>query len=136
MTEGEKLAKAARALVGARFRLHGRDPETGLDCIGVLATALASIGRMPTLPVAYTLRTCALPDLATFASACGLTPATGSLAAGDVLLVQVCACQFHLLIAVSRQSFVHAHAGLRRVVEERRIAPWPVAGHWRLDPAS
>ena len=30
----QALAEAAAALVGSRFRLHGRDPATGLDCIG------------------------------------------------------------------------------------------------------
>ena len=43
---GEALAEAAVAFAGTRFRLHGRDPETGLDCIGLLAAALTRIGRV------------------------------------------------------------------------------------------
>ena len=39
---GPALASAAEALVGARFRLHGRDPATGLAGLCVLAAALAS----------------------------------------------------------------------------------------------
>ena len=30
----------ARGCVGARFRLHGRDPATGLDCVGLAAIAI------------------------------------------------------------------------------------------------
>ena len=41
----ESLALAAEALEGAPFRLHGRDPVTGLDCIGVLAQSLEAFGQ-------------------------------------------------------------------------------------------
>ena len=39
---GAALAAAAESLVGTRFRLHGRDPDTGLDCVGLLAASLAA----------------------------------------------------------------------------------------------
>jgi cell wall-associated NlpC family hydrolase len=45
------LATAAETLVGSRFRLHGRDPETGLDCVGVVAAAMAAIGQSPPSPL-------------------------------------------------------------------------------------
>ena len=37
---GEALATAAEQLIGIPFRLHGRNPETGLDCVGVVAAAV------------------------------------------------------------------------------------------------
>jgi hypothetical protein len=33
MTVCDDLANAAAGFLGVRFRLHGRDPATGLDCI-------------------------------------------------------------------------------------------------------
>ena len=129
---GEALAAAAEALAGTRFRLHGRDPATGLDCVGVLAAALAAIGRGAPLPTGYRLRARAIPDLADAAQACGLVPARGGPRPGDVLLARTGPCQFHLAIAAAGDRFVHAHAGLRRVVVAAGPLPWPLAGHWRL----
>ena len=41
MPAPEDFARAAEALAGARFRLHGRDRSTGLDCVGLVGLALA-----------------------------------------------------------------------------------------------
>ena len=60
---GAALAAAAESLVGTRFRLHGRDPDTGLDCVGLLAASLAAIGRAAPLPNGYRLRARSLPGL-------------------------------------------------------------------------
>ena len=126
---GADLARAAEALVGGPFRLHGRDPGTGLDCIGLLAAAL---GGRPPLPSGYRMRTRALPELSGTAAACGFEPAHGLVAPGDVLMVRVGPCQFHLMIAASAGGFVHAHAGIGRVVLWDAPLDWPVVNHWRL----
>lgn len=130
--DGEALARAAEALAGARFRLHGRDPATGLDCIGVLAAALAAIGRRAELPTGYALRSHRLPELARWASACGLAEAQGPIRPGDVLLLRSGPCQHHLAIALPGGRFVHAHAGLRRVVAVPGPPDAPVLRRWRL----
>lgn len=124
---GAELALAAEALVGCAFRLHGRDPATGLDCVGLLAAAL---GRP--LPGGYRLRMRALPDLSGVAEGCGFVAAAGGIESGDVLIVRIGPCQFHLLIAASPARFIHAHAGLRRVVPWDAPLDWPVVHHWRL----
>lgn len=129
---GVALAEAAEALVGARFRLHGRDPATGLDCIGVLATALAAIGRQAELPTGYALRSHRLPALAAIASACGFAEAEGPTLPGDVLLLRPGPCQHHLAIAARAGRFVHAHAGLRRVIAVPGPLDGPVLRRWRL----
>lgn len=126
------LAREALALVGTPFRLHGRDPRTGLDCVGVLAAALAGLGRAPDLPIGYTLRGRSLPDLDRVAAACGLAAATGPILPGDVLLVQPGPIQHHLMIAVAADRFVHAHAGLRRVVCGPIQPEWDIVAQWRL----
>ncbi|MET1755024.1 hypothetical protein ABVV53_06060 [Novosphingobium sp. RD2P27] len=127
-----ELAAAAEALVGVPFRLHGRDPNCGVDCLGVLAAALARIGRSASLPASHTLRRRGEVDAEAVARDAGLVRAAGVLARGDMLLVRCSATQLHLLIAVNASRFVHAHAGLGRVVIGARDPGWPVVGHWRL----
>lgn len=130
--DGRALARAAEALAGTRFRLHGRDPATGLDCIGLLAAALAAIGRAAPLPTGYALRSHRLPALDGIAAACGLAEAQGALRPGDVMMLRVGPCQHHLAIAARGGGLVHAHAGLRRVVVMPGPPGWPVLRRWRL----
>lgn len=129
---GAALAEAAAALVGTRFRLHGRDPHTGLDCIGLLGAAMATIGRPIALPRGYPLRVSALnlwlPDLAS----CGFAPAAGQARPGDVVLLAPGPAQFHLAIAGPDADWIHAHAGLHRVVCQPQIPDGRIIHHWRL----
>jgi hypothetical protein len=37
-----------------------------------------------------------------------------------------------LLLTAPPHGFVHAHAGLRRVVTTPAPLPWPIECHWRL----
>lgn len=130
---GAALASAALALIDVRFRLHGRDPATGLDCVGVLAAALAAIGRPATLPSTHSVRTREPRDLGAIAASCGLAHARGPAQAGDVAFVRIAATQFHLLIQVDDRRHVHAHAALRRVVVHEGTIAWPIAALWRLN---
>ena len=129
---GVLLAEAAGRLAGTKFRLHGRDPATGLDCVGLLAATLAACGKPARLPSGYRLRAHRLCGLEEIAAGCGFEPATGQLRTGDVALVRTSPCQFHLVIALENGGFVHSDAGLRRVVRCPGPLPWPVFGHWRL----
>lgn len=129
---GAALAGAAEALVGTRFRLHGRSSEHGVDCIGLLAAALDAIGRPAPLPTGYALRTHTLPALEGIASACGFVETEEATLPGDVLMYRVGPCQHHFAIAARRDRFVHAHAGLRRVVLAPAPLAWPVLRRWRL----
>lgn len=129
---GHALATAAADLVGVRFRLHGRDPRHGLDCIGLLGAALARIGRPIALPDDYPLRLARPDDWLPDCAACGFALAELPCAPGDVVLLRPAVAQAHLAIAGHDGTWVHAHAGLRRVV----IAPVRPVGqilhHWRL----
>ena len=124
---GLDLALAAQALVGTRFRLYGRDPATGLDCVGLVAAALGA-----TAPTGYRLRNRDIAAALAFAPAAGLAKVSGPIEPGDVLLVRGGPAQHHLLIAGPRGGFIHAHAGLRRVVATPGPLPWPLERHWRL----
>jgi len=131
---GEELAQAAKGLIGSPFRLHGRDPATGLDCIGLLQAAMAAAGRPLVLPNGYTLRQRQPPDLAGIARICGFSRIVPrETEAGDVIMLRPSACQVHLAIATGGHAFVHAHAGLGKVALSPLLPPWPVISHWRLD---
>ncbi|WP_234024915.1 hypothetical protein [Tsuneonella amylolytica] len=114
------------------FRLHGRDPATGLDCVGVVAAAFAACGTRPHVPHGYGLRNRSVGALLELAGAAGLADASGEDAVGDILLVRPGPAQHHLLVALSGERYVHAHAGLRRVVIQPGPLPWPVERRWRL----
>lgn len=133
---GLALAGAAEALIGTPFRLHGRDPLGGLDCIGLLGAALGQIGHPLTLPTGYPLRLRKLdgwlPDL----TACGLVAAQLPVVPGDIVLLRLGPAQIHLAIAGLAGGWVHAHAGLRRVVQQATRPAGPILHHWRLAPAA
>ncbi|WP_447406359.1 hypothetical protein, partial [Clostridium perfringens] len=80
---GEAGAAAARALVGARFRLHGRDRD-GVDCLGVAVAALRGDGWQGEAPRGYGLRGGAAAVIAARLDA-QLTRSDGDRP-GDVLL--------------------------------------------------
>lgn len=129
---GPALAHAARCLVGTPFRLHGRDPATGLDCIGVLSATMAQVGRPIAPPNGYATRLRDLDAFRPLAFTWGFAEASGPVEPGDVLMFAVGPVHFHLAIAAERGLFVHAHAGLRRVVLGPAGADWRATGHWRL----
>jgi len=126
------MAAAAMTLVGTPFRLHGRDPRQGLDCVGVLVVALAAAGRTPRLPLEYTLRRTSIDEFVAAAAEVGLIPARDDLAAGDFIVARPGAAQFHAGVCGFGHAIVHAHAGLGRVVLSPAPLPWPLEHHWRL----
>lgn len=129
---GLALADAAASMVGTPFRLHGRDPNIGLDCIGLVLVALSMVGRPARAVSGYGLRNLDLARFTPLFAHCGFERCTGPIAPGDLLQVQPGPAQMHLLIANSSGGFIHAHAGLRRVVETPGPLAWSTTAHWRL----
>ena len=126
------LAQAAESFIGARFRLHGRDPVTGFDCLGLVLVALAEIGRPVRMPLRYALRNLDPDRFRRLPEVAGLVEAAdNSLEDGDVLALEPGPAQVHLAIVV-RGGIVHAHAGLQRVVHTPFPLPWQIVGQWRL----
>jgi len=130
------MAQAALGLVGSPFRLHGRDPATGLDCVGLVGAALAAAGGQPVAPAGYGLRNLGIDRWLPLAERSGLTPVMGPIEEGDVLLIALGFAQHHLAIAIDPVSVVHAHAGLRRVVRQPRDPAWRIGAAWRFAPVS
>ncbi|WP_336965411.1 peptidoglycan endopeptidase [Sphingobium aquiterrae] len=126
---GERIAAAARQLVGVPFRLHGRSAEAGVDCVGLVLLAMAAAGRLRAEPGRYGLRGGDAETFAGWMKAAGLRRVRKGRP-GDLMLVRPGPAQFHLMICVEGGT-VHAHAGLRRVVEMPGAPPWPIIGRWR-----
>lgn len=120
-------AERARALVGTRFRAQGRD-ETGLDCIGVVLSTFdlpATAGRND-----YRLRGDHRHEVRQALDYHFRQVARKQARPGDVLLLSAGSGQVHLAVRTAA-GFVHAHAGLRRVVETPGIPEWPVLAAYR-----
>ncbi|MEE4536990.1 MAG: NlpC/P60 family protein [Erythrobacter sp.] len=132
ISPGDQLANAALAFVGVPFRLHGRDPLANLDCVGLVSASLAAIERPAAAPSGYGLRNLSISAWLPAIEAAGFIPANGDLTRGDLVLVSPGAGQTHFAIADFSPWFIHAHAGLKRVVREPIRIAAPPQGHWRL----
>lgn len=130
--DGKRLAEAALALVGTPFRLGGRDVRRGLDCVGLVWASLASIGRNIDAPTGYGLRNRNVSSHFEAVESAGLGPFEGPRRAGDVILARPGPGQHHLAITYDRNSFIHAHIALGKVVHAFGHFPWSVAMQWRL----
>lgn len=130
--DGERFAQAAAALVGTPFRLHGRDRISGLDCVGLLIAALRAIGRAPGNPCGYRLRSGDFTPLLRHFTQAGFGEHPGPIRSGDVVQVIPGPGQLHFLVASTQGDFIHAHAGLGRVVRLPPPLGWDVDRIWRL----
>jgi len=127
---GPRIWDAARALVGCRFRLHGRDPDYGLDCVGVALVAARTAGASVAGPDRYGLRGGSAAGWNQALGACGLKRVARA-EPGDIVLIDCGREQFHLAVA-GPASCVHAHRGLGRVVETPGLPEGAVVGLWRV----
>lgn len=125
------VAAAARAQVGVRFRPQGRDPVRGLDCVGLVAVALAGAGAKVAVPHGYAMRGGDPGEVAAALCAAGLRLAAEERA-GDVLVCRSGPGALHLTID-GGGSVIHADAGAGRVVERPGAAPWPVIARFRWE---
>lgn len=119
------IVERARALIGTKFRLHGRVPLHGLDCVGLIAEVFGWQARTPS---GYSLRgDCAemctrlLDDLA--------MRRHGEVRAGDIMLLRAGPMQLHLGIW-SGSGLIHADTSARRVVEMPGAVRWPTVAAW------
>lgn len=123
-----RIWDAAAALVGTRFRLHGRDAVTGLDCIGLAYLAHRHAGcAVGAVPDRYRLRGGTAPNVEAWCRAAGLRQvARDAVLPGDTIVGCMDPEQWHVLIA-GPGAVAHAHAGLRRVVMTPVAGPLPAA---------
>lgn len=134
MTPGARLAAAADGLVGCRFRLRGRDPTSGLDCVGVAAVALARCGKAVPVPQDYQMRNDDADRVAALLPGFGFIATEGRLQSGDLVVLKTGPSQIHLALCAADGGFIHAHAGLRKVVKSPVRPEGELIGIWRLVP--
>ncbi len=128
------IAARARQQVGTPFKLHGRSAGKELDCVGLVAHAIAPICEQREIPRDYMLRGDFSERIAAFMKCAGLrsVAAAKQPVIGDILLAQAGPRQQHLMIMAS-DGLVHAHAGLRRVVLTPWPSPWNILHIWRAE---
>ncbi len=121
-------AVRARALVGVPFRPQGRDPQHGLDCVGLCLAAF----RLPAGAARsdYRLRGDHLDELERALLNGFRSVKVKQQRPGDLLLMAVAEDQLHLAV-VTKAGFVHADARLRRVVETPGEPSWQLIGVFR-----
>ncbi|MGL3823348.1 NlpC/P60 family protein [Sphingopyxis sp. R3-92] len=118
-------------MAGAPFRAQGCDPATGVDCVGLVWAAYAAAGLRLVRPRDYPLRGWARARVEAALAAAGFVAIDADVRDGDVALIAFAAGQFHLGL-IGPGSLVHAHAGLRRVVETPFDSKAEGAALWRL----
>lgn len=120
-------AQRARALVGTRFRPQGRGCE-GLDCVGVV---LSTFGIDPDAG-RRNYRLCGdhRHELEQALAAQFRRVPSRQLRSGDAMLMRIADEQLHLGVRTP-DGFVHAHAGIGRVVETPGMPEWPLVDVYR-----
>ncbi len=122
----DPIIAKARALIGTPFRLHGRDPQTGLDCVGFIACVFDQVADVP---AGYALRNTLQAEWCALLDHLYVRRVDGAFDETDILLLAPGPAQFHLGVWTG-SGLIHAHAGLRRVVETPGTLAWPVIGAW------
>jgi lipoprotein Spr len=115
----------ARALIGTPFRLQGRDFD-GLDCIGLIANIH---GLSEAAPRSYALRGMPVDQAMEMLDRHFARRSAAPPQVADILLLRPGLDQLHLGLWTGT-GLVHAHAGLRRVVETPGKPAFPLLGIW------
>ena len=128
----QSIANRAEQAIDIPFRLHGRSVAKGLDCVGLVAHAISPLILGTTIPQHYSLR---FGDLSAvnqffgpfdFLSICP----SSSMMSGDIIVTAPSVNQLHFLI-ITGKNYVHAHAGLRRIVKSNLPVLTPIKMIWR-----
>lgn len=128
--KGIDIAARACAVVGTRFRPQGRNPQEGIDCVGVAAFACGIASER--VPRDYALRGQALGDIERQLRDLGCRRVESPvLELGDIALCRPGPAQYHIAV-IAPFGFVHADAGLRRVVQRPYPIPWTLESAWRF----
>jgi murein DD-endopeptidase / murein LD-carboxypeptidase len=118
-----EFVAAARTCLGARFRLQGRHPDTGLDCIGLVVWSARQCGII--VPDAHDYLLSDNPArLDAGLLAAPIFPIdTADLASGDLVRLLSHGQPLHLAI-YGESSLIHADIRCRKVVEQRLTQDW------------
>lgn len=122
------IAASALEQVGTPFRLYGRSPSLALDCVGLAIHAVGYLGNEQR----YHLKGDYREVICSYLDKSNLLKLDGGAVPydGDLALVGCAPRQQHLMVR-AKGGWVHAHAGLGRVVHTPGDSPWPIIAIWR-----
>lgn len=133
MDQRDRLVASARAFLGVRFAHQGRNPATGLDCLGLLIATASKAGLtlQGQSPEALDDRHYGVrPDTEYLQRMLGTHLQTvHSPEIGDVLLLTIDGRPQHLALVTDypvagELGMIHAYAVARKVVEHRLDEAW------------
>jgi cell wall-associated NlpC family hydrolase len=131
MSTGDRIAQAARASIGTRYRPQG-STSAGVDCVGLVLVALARAGRPLAVEQSYPRRFHARGEAEARLLALGFRAIDAAeQRPGDIVLTEPVPGQLHFGI-MTATGMVEAHAGLRRVVERPLRADERILSIWRV----
>lgn len=118
-------------MIGCRFRLQGIDAASGLDCVGLICAAYRAVGVELAALAPYPIRGWSAKKICAHVAINGLTPRPRRTAPqiGDIAMMSLPAAQIHFAL-VGDVTIIHAHAGLRRVVESPIDFLQPPLRYW------
>jgi hypothetical protein len=99
--------------------------------VGLVWAAYTAAGKRLVRPSDYPLRGWSRDQVEAGLARAGFVPVVGDGCQGDVALIALNAGQFHLGL-MGQDRMIHAHAGLRRVVETPLDGLANEAVRWRL----
>jgi murein DD-endopeptidase / murein LD-carboxypeptidase len=131
LKKSDRIAARALQQLGVPFRLHAALPGTALDCVGLAAHAAKISGVFE-----YQLRGDFTAQISDQLKRSGFKrlKSCAAFLPGDIVLAQTATRQQHLMIftaGATASGFIHAHAGLGRVVLMPLPSPWPIISGWR-----
>ena len=122
----------ARGLVGTPYRLQGREPGVGLDCVGLVA----QVYRLPAeqVPFRYRVRSGSWARVDEQLERWFEPDRTGGAPrSGSLLALRLTQDRAHFAVA-GPHAHVHADLGLRRVVETPGLPDAEALQVWQLKP--
>ncbi len=125
MQADQAIARGLSCL-GAPFRLHGRCPKGGLDCVGLIAFAYARTGGVPD---GYALRNAEGARWEQLLDQHFVRQSDHQPRRGDILLLDAGPNQFHLGLW-DGAGLIHADSRTRRVIRTPGPVAWPILGLW------
>src|SRR3546814_6871779 len=108
-------------MVGVRFRPQGKDPVTGLDCVGLVWAAYAAAGRRLVRPANYPLRGWGLERIEGALAVADFVRADDAMRAGDVALIGHPAGQYHLGL-IGQETFIRSEEHTSELQSLMRIS--------------
>lgn len=117
---GEDVVREAKALLGVPYRHQGRDPETGIDCVGLPVIIVRRLGGAVEDYTAYQME----PDGRTLLDYVrrNCDPVFNDMRLGDLLVFyfrrrRELPQHVGIVVQLDPPMFLHTHSGTGKVIE-------------------